>query len=54
MFCPTLECPSDTSLFWFYIACAGFMSVGFASIVTLAGELVNRQTFEKKDDKEDQ
>ena len=36
-------------MFWFYIACAVLMSAGFASIIALAGELVNRETFEKKD-----
>ena len=50
MFCPTLECPSDVSLYWFYIISAVFMSAGFASIIALAGEIINKDTFKKSDD----
>lgn len=51
--CEKLICPSDSSLFIFYLASALFMFVGFASIICLAGEIVNKDTFSKKNKEEE-
>lgn len=50
MFCPTLECPSDASYLVFVLVCGVLMAFGFACIVALAGGLIDRDTFENKDE----
>jgi len=43
-----LECPSDASLLVFYIICAVLMSVGFAAIIAMAGEIIPEDVWVKK------
>lgn len=43
-----LECPSDASLLVFYIICAVLMSLGFAAIIAMAGEIIPEDVWVKK------
>lgn len=45
-------CPSDSSFFAYALVCAAFMAIGFTSIIALASELVSRETFKKKEDRD--
>ena len=47
------QAPSNASFFVFVLLSAVFMAVGFTSIIALASELVNRETFTKKGDGDD-